>query len=70
MGNTYSWITNPSVRITIGSGHAGWSSAALLLVCAGVALILIFLPVERFRGEVAMTPLVAKGGKRPSRRYA
>ena len=35
-------------------------AAALVLVCAGVALMLIFLPVERFRGEVAMTPLAAK----------
>ena len=43
--------------LTIGSGHAGWTSAAFLLVCAGVALVLIFLAVERRQGDAAMMPL-------------
>jgi MFS family permease len=47
--------------LTIGSGHTGWTSAALLLVCAGVALMLIFLAVERRQGEAAMMPLALFG---------
>jgi predicted MFS family arabinose efflux permease len=47
--------------LTIGSGHAGWTSAAILLVCAGVALMLLFLAVERRQGEVAMMPLALFG---------
>ncbi|MEA2818299.1 MAG: hypothetical protein QOJ86_303 [Bradyrhizobium sp.] len=47
--------------LTIGSGHTGWTSAALLLVCAGVSLMLIFLAVERRQGEAAMMPLALFG---------
>jgi len=47
--------------LTIGSGHAGWTSAAFLLVCAGVALVLIFLAVERRQGDSAMMPLALFG---------
>jgi len=43
--------------LTIGSGHAGWTSAALLLALAGVVLMLGFLAVERSKSEVAMMPL-------------
>jgi EmrB/QacA subfamily drug resistance transporter len=50
-----------TLGLTIGSGHAGWTGAALLLVCTGVALILLFLAVERHRGETAMMPLVLFG---------
>jgi EmrB/QacA subfamily drug resistance transporter len=47
--------------LTIGSGHAGWTSAALILVLAGVALMLGFLAVEKSKGEVAMMPLALFG---------
>jgi EmrB/QacA subfamily drug resistance transporter len=43
--------------LTIGSGHAGWTSAALLLVCAGAALMLMFVALEGRQGEAAMMPL-------------
>ena len=43
--------------LTTGSGDAGWTSAAVLLVCAGAALGLIFLAVERRQGDAAMMPL-------------
>jgi EmrB/QacA subfamily drug resistance transporter len=43
--------------LTIGSGHAGWTPAALLAAVAGVALLLGFLCVERSKGEAAMMPL-------------
>jgi EmrB/QacA subfamily drug resistance transporter len=46
--------------LTIGSGHNGWTSA-LLLVCAGIAMMLIFLAVERPQGEAAMMPLALFG---------
>lgn len=49
--------------LTIGSGHAGWTSAAVLLVCAGAALVLIFLAVERRRGDAAMMPLALFGSR-------
>jgi predicted MFS family arabinose efflux permease len=47
--------------LTIGSGHAGWTSTALLLLCGGVALMLIFLAVERRQGDAAMMPLALFG---------
>jgi len=47
--------------LTIGSGHAGWTPAALLLAFAGVALMLSFLAVEWSKGEVAMMPLTLFG---------
>ena len=50
-----------TLGLTIGSGHAGWTSAALFLVCVGVALMLIFLLVEKHQGEAAMMPLALFG---------
>jgi EmrB/QacA subfamily drug resistance transporter len=47
--------------LTIGSGHAGWTPAALLLALAGVALMLGFLAVERSKSEAAMMPLALFG---------
>jgi len=47
--------------LTIGSGHTGWTPAALLLAFAGVALMLGFLAVEWSKGEVAMMPLTLFG---------
>jgi EmrB/QacA subfamily drug resistance transporter len=47
--------------LTTGSGHAGWTLAALLLVCAGAALVLVFLAVERRQGDAAMMPLALFG---------
>ena len=47
--------------LTIGSGHAGWSIAAVLLVVAGVSLMLGFLVVEKGRNERAMMPLALFG---------
>ena len=47
--------------LTIGSGHAGWTPSALLLLFAGVALMLGFLGVERSKSEAAMMPLALFG---------
>jgi MFS family permease len=47
--------------LTIGSGHSGWTPAALLLAFTGVALMLSFLAVEWSKGEVAMMPLTLFG---------
>ncbi len=47
--------------LTIGSGHAGWTAAALLLVFAGVILMLGFLSVEKSKGDTAMMPLALFG---------
>lgn len=47
--------------LTIRSGHAGWTPAALLLAFAGVILMLTFLAVERSKGDVAMMPLALFG---------
>jgi EmrB/QacA subfamily drug resistance transporter len=47
--------------LTIGSAHAGWTPAAVLLVLAGGAAMLGFLAVERSRKEGAMMPLALFG---------
>jgi EmrB/QacA subfamily drug resistance transporter len=47
--------------LTIGSGRAGWTPAALLLGFAGIALMLSFLAVEWSKGDVAMMPLALFG---------
>jgi EmrB/QacA subfamily drug resistance transporter len=47
--------------LTIGSGNAGWTSAAILLMTSGAALMLLFLAVERRKGEAAMMPLALFG---------
>jgi MFS family permease len=46
---------------TMGSGSAGWTSSALALMCAGIALVLGFLAFERSKGETAMMPLALFG---------
>ena len=43
--------------LTIGSGKAGWTSTALAAACAGVALMLLFVWIEKRRGASAMMPL-------------
>jgi EmrB/QacA subfamily drug resistance transporter len=43
--------------LTIGSGHAGWTQAAILIVGTGVILMLGFLAVERIKNSNAMMPL-------------
>jgi EmrB/QacA subfamily drug resistance transporter len=47
--------------LTIGSGPAGWSRGALLLLGVGCALMLGFVAVEKSRREVAMMPLALFG---------
>ena len=47
--------------LTMGSGHAGWTRGALLLIAAGTALMLGFLAVESSKSEVAMMPLALFG---------
>jgi EmrB/QacA subfamily drug resistance transporter len=47
--------------LTIGSGHDGWTPAALVLLLGGGALMLGFLAVERSRNDVAMMPLALFG---------
>ena len=47
--------------LTIGSGLAGWTPAAVLLVLAGGALLLGFVAVEGSRKEGAMMPLALFG---------
>ena len=47
--------------LTIGSGPAGWTPAAVLLLLAGVASMVGFLTVERSRRDTAMMPLALFG---------
>jgi EmrB/QacA subfamily drug resistance transporter len=47
--------------LTIGAGGAGWTSVAVLLMVAGIAVMLAFLLTERSRGERAMMPLALFG---------
>jgi EmrB/QacA subfamily drug resistance transporter len=47
--------------LTIGSAHAGWTPAALMLILFGIALMLGFLAVERSKSEFAMMPLALFG---------
>jgi EmrB/QacA subfamily drug resistance transporter len=47
--------------LTMGSGPGGWTPSALVLVCAGIALMLGFLAIERSKSEVAMMPLALFG---------
>jgi EmrB/QacA subfamily drug resistance transporter len=49
--------------LTIGSGHAGWTPAAILLAVCGVALVLGFLAVEWSKGEAAMMPVALFGSR-------
>lgn len=43
--------------LTRGSGAAGWQGDAIITLAAGALLLLLFLFVERRRGEAAMVPL-------------
>lgn len=47
--------------LTIGSGRAGWTNAAIIGVAAGVLLVLAFVWIEKLRGERAMMPLAMFG---------
>jgi EmrB/QacA subfamily drug resistance transporter len=47
--------------LTIGTGRAGWTPAAVLLMVAGIAAMLAFLLTERSRGDRAMMPLALFG---------
>jgi EmrB/QacA subfamily drug resistance transporter len=47
--------------LTIGSGHRGWTDAAIFGVLAGAALMLGFIWIEKRRGEKAMMPLTMFG---------
>lgn len=47
--------------LTIGSGHEGWTSSAVIAVIVGVALMLVFLFVEHRRKQRAMMPLALFG---------
>ena len=47
--------------LTLGAGRAGWSSAALTAVLAGLVLFAAFLWTERRRGDGAMMPLALFG---------
>jgi EmrB/QacA subfamily drug resistance transporter len=47
--------------LTIGSGHAGWTPAALTLGFLGISLMLGFLADEKSKGDRAMMPLALFG---------
>ena len=47
--------------LTIGSGHTGWTPAAVASVLVGAALMLVFLAIEGAKREVAMMPLTLFG---------
>jgi EmrB/QacA subfamily drug resistance transporter len=47
--------------LTIGSGHDGWTTSAIVWSCAGAVLMVAFVLVERFRGDHAMMPLALFG---------
>lgn len=47
--------------LTIGSGPAGWTIAALALLAAGFGLLIAFVWIEKIRGENAMMPLALFG---------
>ncbi|HUE65972.1 MAG TPA: MFS transporter [Rhizomicrobium sp.] len=47
--------------LTIGSGRAGWTPTAMLLMAVGIGVMLAFLLTERSRGERAMMPLAVFG---------
>jgi EmrB/QacA subfamily drug resistance transporter len=47
--------------LTIGSGPAGWTNAAIAAIAAGVALLLLFLWTQKIKREHAMMPLAMFG---------
>jgi MFS family permease len=54
--------------LTIGSGSAEWTIAALDLLAAGFGLLIAFVWIEKIRGENAMMPLALFGSNRAVRR--
>ena len=57
MPNSLAIIGEHFWGLTIGSGHAGWTPAAILSVIAGGALLAAFLVVERSKRDAAMMPI-------------
>lgn len=49
--------------LTIGSGPAGWTFSATILLAAGAILMALFILVERRRDERAMMPLALFGSR-------
>jgi EmrB/QacA subfamily drug resistance transporter len=49
--------------LTLGSGPQGWNGMPMLATASGAALLLIFLWVEKRRGDDAMTPLALFGSR-------
>lgn len=49
--------------LTIGSGQAGWTLISLVMAGAGIVLTLVFLAVEKSKGDAAMMPLALFGSK-------
>jgi EmrB/QacA subfamily drug resistance transporter len=49
--------------LTVGSGGGGWSAPPLAAVAIGIVLSLLFVWIERQRGDEAMTPLAVFGSK-------
>ncbi len=49
--------------LTIGTGPAGWTPAAIIAVVMGVILAAAFLYVEKARGDQAMMPLTLFGSR-------
>ena len=47
--------------LTVGSGHAGWTSPAVVSLVTGFGLLTVFIWVEKVRGENAMMPLALFG---------
>jgi MFS family permease len=47
--------------LTMVSGHSGWTTTAILAMSAGAAAMLMFLFIEKLRGDAAMMPLVLFG---------
>lgn len=43
--------------LTLGSGNAGWTLPAVASLMAGLALLILFVLIEKWRGERAMVPL-------------
>jgi len=47
--------------LTVGSGHAGWTSPAVASLVMGFGLLAVFVWVEKARGDTAMMPLALFG---------
>ncbi len=49
--------------LTIGAGLSGWHSRTILMATAAIAILLLFVLIERRRGEAAMMPLALFGSR-------